>query len=774
MFFRILPDSDKIRKFALINNPKRHTFIIMNKYYFSKLTLATLLCMILLGASSCKKDDNNGGETPDPTEAEFFIDVNYLPEEETNGELAPRLMVNLNDEAVMIELRQPSADTVALETVLILCPDNEATLMCGNDKLMVCAAYDVETCTPSNDVLLVTPMNDDALVLTRCVMDWNTNTMTKGEMMILPIDENSKSLEGRGDITSDPRGFFYNHFVKRVAEYFERGEDLSIISGMPAVASALHAFKLIITTGLTNILFSDDSEELYHNSSYPVSMWAAQETTNGIVNYLPLEMGGIVSRGVALFSWFASGGYGKVNDYEGTGGSNEFSYPTLLSQSSNVFFASDLLDIQPPYNVSLSVSNVTENSAYLKGHLQFTSSITPIAMGYVFKVSGGPEQIVEDMNFRGKTVSDLQKATKYTAYAYVESVGDRVVSSEVTFWTLGFEAFPTALTFPVEGDTKYVALSYSEEDIVGWDITSKPSWCSTSVDDLGLLAVTVGESTETRSGTITITAHSNALGNLTQDIAVTQLGTTPQGYFTGTPFNNVQFTMDQGSYTISTTWTERCGDDYNAHTHTYSSFHNETHTNNETQTINLNNSSIFSFSLNTLNENLSESMNGLYLWSWNFVDDDIIIYGTLFDTIIDNIIYKNCNIYNYLTNFNNILEFDVLLFPTEILPLASSEDLDNGTFVITRYFEHNNVFCIKEEFVFNKTWQWNENNWGNNHGEIVRLNKFIIDENSHTCTFDIIQQSNYSTPSFGSQFTGTLSSTETEHWTINGTWARTE
>lgn len=479
----------------------------------------------VFGASSCKKDDPNGGETPDSTEADFFIDVNFLPKEETNGELVPRLMINFNDEAVMIELRQPSADTAAMETVLFLCPDNEAMLMCGNDRLLVFAAYDVETYTPSDDVLLVTPLNDDALLLTKCVMDWNTNTMTKGDMMVLPIDETSKNLRKRSDDAGETRDFVFNHLVKQFGENFDKVEYFCVVTGIP-LAPVFSAYKYTITTGLTNILYSDDSEELYDHTSYPVSMWTAQGAQTVIINHLPLGIRDVVSRGVALLSWFMSGGHGKVDDYEGgNGGTNEFSYPSIWSQSGNVIHASDILNVQPPaYIVNLDVSNITENSAYFKGHLQFTSSITPIAMGYVFKLSGGPEHIVEDMSFQGKTVSGLIKATKYIAYAYAESAGDRVVSPEVSFWTLGFEAYPNSLTFPAEGDTKYFGLSYSHEDITSWEITSQPSWCSITTDDLGLLVVTVGETTETRSGTITITVHSNALGNLTQDILVTQLG----------------------------------------------------------------------------------------------------------------------------------------------------------------------------------------------------------------------------------------------------------
>lgn len=490
----------------------------MKKRHLTFLSFAMLLCVMLFGASSCKKDD-----TPDPNEADFLISVDFLPESETNGEVAPRLVVNFNDEAAMIEFRRPS-DGTPMETVLILCPDKEATMLCGNDSVMVCAEYDMETCTPSHDVLLVTPMDDNTLLLTKGFMDWNTNSMTTGDMMVLPIDNHSKILGNKGDIDGEIRSFFFNKFVKPLAESFDQVESFCGVFGLQG-GIAFSYIKTTTTTGLTTILYADDPEGLYDATEFSVTMWASQVAQDGILNFVQDKYSEVASRVLSVFGWHSDGGHGKVNDYVG-GESDGFSYTSFWGQSSNAAESAGVIAIHPPaYHVNLNVSNVTENSAYLKGSFQYTSSITPIEMGYIFKISGGPEHTEFDMNFQGITLSGLQKATEYTAFAYVKSAfGDRVLSPGVTFWTLGFEVFPNSLTFPPEGDTKYVGLSYSHEDITSWDITNKPSWCNTTIDDLGLLAVTVDASTEARSGTITIKARSNALGNIIENIEVTQLG----------------------------------------------------------------------------------------------------------------------------------------------------------------------------------------------------------------------------------------------------------
>lgn len=489
----------------------------MNKQYLSLLAFATLLCVMLLGTSSCKKDD-----TPDSNKADFFIDVAFLPESETNGEVAPRLVVNFNDEAAMIELRRPSAGN-PMESILLLCPDNEAMMLCGNDSLMVCAAYDMETNTPSHDVLIVSPIEDNVLLLTKGFMNWSTNTLTTGDMMILPVDDNSKSWGNRSDINGETRSFFFNRFVKRLDNNFDQFANFTgFFSPFGTVFSYIGA---TLTTSLTVNLYSDDPEGLFDATEYSVTNWTGSVVQDGILNLLPEKYSEVASRVLSVLGWYDGGGHGKVNDYTGEE-SDGFSYTAFWGQSSNAAESAGVIAIHAPaYHVNLDVSNVTENSAYLKGRFQYTSSLTPVEMGYIYKVSGGPERIEQDMNFQGRTLSGLQKATKYTAFAYVKNAfGDRVLSPGVSLWTLGFEAFPNALTFPAEGDTKYVGLCYSHEDITGWDITSKPSWCSTTIDDLGLLAITVGATKETRSGTIAIKAHSNALGNLTENIELTQLG----------------------------------------------------------------------------------------------------------------------------------------------------------------------------------------------------------------------------------------------------------
>ena len=473
---------------------------------------------MLFSAVSCKKVD-----IPDSNNADFFIDVDFLPKTEANSEAAPRLMVNFNDEAVMIELRRPSAST-PMESVLFLFPDNKATMMCGNDTLMICTAYDMETYTPSHDVLLMTPMDDNALLLTKGFMDWNTNTMTKGDQMVLPIDGTNKKQERKGGDDGDMRWFFFNRFIKPLTENLEQLDNFFTVINIPQ-GMVIPIMKTLISTTAPIILFSDDPEEFVDAMEYSIPSYTESAVQIGLLHFVPQDVSDMASRVLAAIGWFSNGGHGTV---DGNTEGDDFPMSTFFGQGQAVTQASSQLGfLDPVFIVSLNVSNVTETSARLMGsyRLGSNSNMMPVEMGYIYKVSGGAQHTEYDMYFNGLTLSGLHKATKYIAYAYVKSVtGERVLSPEVTFMTLGFEAFPTSLTFPTEGDTKHVGLSYSEEDVTSWEITSKPSWCNVNKVDDRMFTVKVDESSETRSGIIVVTGQSIALGTVTQNIAVTQLG----------------------------------------------------------------------------------------------------------------------------------------------------------------------------------------------------------------------------------------------------------
>ena len=706
------------------------------------INLMAFLCIaVVFVLTSCKKNvdtnQNNGGGTPNPTTADFFVDVDFLPVEGTNGEATPRLMANINDDVVMIELRRPSTST-PIETVLLLGPDNTTIMLCGNDSLMICTAYDIKTYTPSDDVIMVTYVDDNTLLLTQCVMDWDTNNMTTGDMMVLPINESSKNLKETHDIDGEIRSFFFNRFVKQLAEKFEKVEHFCGVLGSPAGA-VFASLRLIITTELTTILYSDDPEELYDHTTQSFTSTVANLVQTGLINIFKVDEFGMTSRILAGLGWSSDGGHGAVNDYDGYTGSDVTPYTLVISQAYHYMSAGQVVKPNPQFYVDMNVSNITETSAYFKGTFRFgNTSMPPVEMGYIYSVNGGSEYMEEDMDFHGITLTGLKKATKYKVRAYVKALmTNPVFSPEITFWTLGFEAFPNSLNFPAEGDTKSIALSYSEEDITGWNITSSPSWCSVTKDGDKMLTVTVGETTESRSGTITVTGYSNALGSVTQDIAVTQVGSNPSGFFAGTPFNNTQWNVPVTTEQILTGTTRISEWHYNSNGGYYT-YHNEDFS----ETFHHNGMFCPIFKDNTLDVIGDNNVRETY----EFNGDSIILR------------YQYENYVKIVRCLNNEA-IDIHLFPT-------FENADcTGEARINRYFIDNNTFCIQTTAEYTSITNYTQ------HHIIESRVTMSIDDNH--CSYEA--QGGYQTnvTNYTNEYTGILHETSSTTSHGIGTWEYT-
>lgn len=681
----------------------------MRKHYSSLLSLAALLCAMLC-ITSCKKDDN---EIPDPENADFFIQANYLAKDKTDGDLAPRLVVNYNDELVMVELWQ--IDDAPLETILLLAPDHQAMLLSGDEKQLAYIAYDLQTDTPSDEVLLVAPLDDNNLLLTLGTMDWNTNTLTKGDMMVLPIDGSSKN---RGDdLDSENREFFFNHLIKVISENFDKVTDY--IPG--TFGSALSAFGNFISVGMTVNLYNDKPLELLDHSEYFVTNTVDGKVKSGILEYVPTSLSEATEALLKAYNWFKDDGNGKVNDYPGEAEGGVTPYIRSLTRSTTV--CNDSQPGVPPvlYHLNLQVTNITETSAFFKGNFRFGgSSILPSQMGYVFKISGGPEHTEEDMEFHGKNITGLQKATKYTAYAYAIGNGQRVVSPSVTFWTLGFEAFPDELNFPRQGDTKYVGFSYSHDDIGGWEVTSCPQWCTYTIDDLGLLAVTAGETEDERSGIITVKANSYALGTVTQNIAVTQEG---KGFFTGTPFENTNWNIVHLAGQSVENGVRRVSEWHYNSNGGYYTYHNESYSETETEENNL--MPIFTHKK-------------LYLAK---TDEGEIYFSFVKDTIYCTIVYED---------------------QSSTMPFINGIENEDQKATIYRYFDGDNVFCIKA-----KSEQIYDHISGSSYSHKYKFSsetiyKFKINAGNR-CAVEYTSSVSYETLNHGSEYTGPL------QYTINTT-----
>lgn len=199
-----------------------------------------------------------------------------------------------------------------------------------------------------------------------------------------------------------------------------------------------------------------------------------------------------------------------------------WNYKSLWSMSQNQVME----EYSEKYEMTVRVSDVTESGARLSssfyddGTLGFVSS-----SGYRYSAEGGKEQeIVSDRLFADAVLSGLESGTKYYAYAYARSMGMEYRSGRISFMTLGgFSVSPTDLEFSSEGGTKGVSVTYSNDDVKSWRISSSPRWCRVEKGDR-MFFVTVDESRKNREGTITVTAVFKDGTSQDRDVLVSQTG----------------------------------------------------------------------------------------------------------------------------------------------------------------------------------------------------------------------------------------------------------
>lgn len=178
------------------------------------------------------------------------------------------------------------------------------------------------------------------------------------------------------------------------------------------------------------------------------------------------------------------------------------------------------------YNITVRVSDVTESGATLSssfyddGTLGFVSS-----SGYRYSEEGGAEQeIVSDRLFEDTALSGLESGKHYYAYAYARSMGMEYRSSRISFTTQrSFNISPEDLKFDSEGGTKGVSVTYDDDVVQSWRISSSPRWCSVEKGDK-MFFVNVDESDESRDGIITVTALFKEGISMDKDVQVSQTG----------------------------------------------------------------------------------------------------------------------------------------------------------------------------------------------------------------------------------------------------------
>ena len=163
------------------------------------------------------------------------------------------------------------------------------------------------------------------------------------------------------------------------------------------------------------------------------------------------------------------------------------------------------------YTLKTSVWDVTESTATVRGSFDYYDGGFIPEMGFVYKdyITDRTWQIpITPDESPEYTLTGLNSCTTYFVFFYVKDISGKIFSSPgAIFTTKGdLQISPSQMTFSYKGGGQAAKLSLLPHLIKSWSITSCPKWYST-LKGAQSLYVQVDETTDERSGDITVTAH---------------------------------------------------------------------------------------------------------------------------------------------------------------------------------------------------------------------------------------------------------------------------
>ena len=468
-------------------------------------TLSRLItAAICILAISCGKDGSEGyikeiDDSPDS------ISVSFLKNASSYEGNVPRFTANLNDEWQFIEL-QPSKDNPKIVTLLCLGKNGIGYLVSGGEFGMLITEYNPVNNVSSSEAVIVNRLSDTKLLCSKGQINLNNGSISTEESLTLNVSSVAATKASTDEQAI--RQTFYNMFAQ--------------IGGRADAAGLL--FPNPILTAWSNLIVPIAQYKLYEDDP-ELQKDLFKDLRNGLFIGLAVDKLNDVLKGTyGVYEWFTAGGNNPLEQYipsaETVNGVVE-RLSTAFQKSVQFFsIASTFEYSEPSFKVGLTTKDVYTNSIYCKGICEGNGT----GLGYALYEIGGGSTWYDDTGFKGMSIESLKSVTSYTVYAKAIA-GDgsgKIVSSEgFTFTTVGFELTVSNWGFTAEGGTCGVGVKYSDADLTSWEIIGKPSWCSIEKGKHTFF-IDVGETSESRSGTIEVLGHSKALGDIVKEILVSQ------------------------------------------------------------------------------------------------------------------------------------------------------------------------------------------------------------------------------------------------------------
>lgn len=507
----------------------------MKHFYLWSLILLMGFNLIGCSEDNTPSPNNNNGNNDNTEEIikENIDTINFavLIDGIEHTECVPRMIFSYGN-WTGIEMKSPDNNMEYAVLQFINVTEGQRVLVTFNQNSATFLDYDPLTHTAGNEICSIYEKNDN-IYCSIINVNWETNEHTIISTSSYPLNTEQKRNKSRymDNYEEEMKAEFYNFFARI-------GDGISILGTvLPApVKMVCDVWTKAAIPASQYMLYSDNPEKLQEISNALLIEEAIDQILSINISFIPTlkkiyQTCYVGYKTTLLYKYFHPEN------------SDEYIFPGFseseMTQSYNYMdrFSSQMDEIKnlvyeeaDKFDVSITVSNITENSAEIKGDFNIVSGVIGYVSEYGYKyseVNGTFERTITVESFPNRTVlQDLEPGTTYEVTAYLKSMGMEYKSSPQQFTTeSSFELTPNTLSFGEEGGESEIKITLPSDNWK-WEIASKPEWCeviSQSAESFKIKVMPFDDNNkEQRSGTILVKCTSINGNTLEKQIPVEQ------------------------------------------------------------------------------------------------------------------------------------------------------------------------------------------------------------------------------------------------------------
>lgn len=508
----------------------------MKHFYLWSLILLMGFNLIGCSEDNTPSPNNNNGNNDNTEEIikENIDTINFavLIDGIEHTECVPRMIFSYGN-WTGIEMKSPDNNMEYAVLQFINVTEGQRVLVTFNQNSATFLDYDPLTHTAGNEICSIYEKNDN-IYCSIINVNWETNEHTIVSTSSYPLNTEQKRNQSRymDNYEEEMKAEFYN-FLEDLKNKIAKFDKVSI--GSTSIVCDI--WNKVAIPASQSMIYSDNPEKLKEIEGKLIEGELSSSSFFSV--YVTIV------KKIKKISQLCYKAYQEslLYKYFYPENSDEYIFPGFseseMTQSYNYMdrFSSQMDEITnqvyekaDKFDVSITVSNITENSAEIKGDFNIVGGVIGYVSEYGYKyseVNGTFERTITVESFPNRTVlQDLEPGTTYEVTAYLKSMGMEYKSSPQQFTTeSSFELTPNTLSFGEEGGESEIKITLPSDNWK-WEIASKPEWCevmSQSAESFKIKVMPFDDNNkEQRSGTILVKCTSINGNTLEKQIPVEQ------------------------------------------------------------------------------------------------------------------------------------------------------------------------------------------------------------------------------------------------------------